>query len=85
MEQSNKCKGCIDNEREINGLKVEIEKIKSDSRLSDYKHEQTMKLLKEIQEDVKEIKDSPNKMKWIMITAIASAFAGFVIPLILKK
>lgn len=85
MEQTNKCKGCIDNEREINSLKVEIEKIKSDSRLSDYKHEQTMKLLKEIQEDVKEIKDSPNKLKWIMITAFVGSLMAIILPLVLKK
>lgn len=85
MEQSSKCKGCIENTKEIQELKLEIEKIKSDTRLSDYKHEQTMKLLKEIQEDVKEIKDSPNKMKWIIITAVTGSLIAIIIPLFLNK
>lgn len=80
----NKCDGCLANEREINELKLSIEKIKSDKELNDYKHEQTMKLLKEIQEDVKEIKDSPNKMKWIVISALTAGLISVVLPLILK-
>ena len=75
----------MDLEKRVDKLEVEINDLKANVGLNNYKTEQILNIVQKLERNIEEIKDKPSKRWEVVVSAFLSGVVGIVIGLVFKK